>query len=115
LTICLSNNQTKVDSLTYFKYNKNEKSFHLPFTLFIYLIHLPFNSTKSFIGSDFEILDFKVFDRWGILVHDSVEPWTGGRLEGKCYPQGLYVYLFNIRNSRLNVDRLFKGSVTLLH
>ena len=72
------------------------------------------NDVFQALGNDFEILEFKVFDRWGTLVHNSVAPWSGDRLDGKCYPQGLYVYLLNIRINRLNVYRLFKGNVTLL-
>ena len=67
------------------------------------------------LGNDFEIVDFKVFDRWGNLVHDNILPWTGTRLNSDNCPQGVYVYLLIIRNIRLSEDRLFKGSVTLLH
>ena len=66
------------------------------------------------LGDDFEIVEFKVFDRWGNLVHDNVIPWTGGHLGRDNCPLGVYVYLLKIRNSRLNVDNLMKGSVTLL-
>lgn len=66
------------------------------------------------LGDDFEIVEFKVFDRWGTLVHDDNMPWAGSRLDRDKCPVGVYVYVLNVINSRLNVDNLFKGSVTLL-
>lgn len=66
------------------------------------------------LGDNFEIIDFKVFDKWGNLVHDSIAPWTGGNPHGDYYPQGVYVFLLEIGNDRLNLDQAFKGGVTLL-
>ncbi len=67
------------------------------------------------LGDDFQIVDFKVFDRWGNLVHEDIMPWTGSRLGRDKCPLGVYVYVLNVRNNRLNVNKLFKGSVTLLY
>lgn len=66
------------------------------------------------LGEDFEIIEFKILDKWGNLVHDSITPWTG-RSRGKDYfPKDVYVYLLKVKNIRLNKEEYFKGDLTLL-
>jgi gliding motility-associated-like protein len=66
-----------------------------------------------FSQSGVEVRDFKVFNRWGEKVHDSVFEWDG-TYKGKPAPQGVYVYVFQLKIFGEDTDRLTKGSVTLI-
>ena len=59
------------------------------------------------------LMSFEIFDRWGEKVHDGPYPWDGN-YKGKKAPDGVYVYIVNIRlvDNEQDVER--KGSVTLM-
>jgi gliding motility-associated-like protein len=57
--------------------------------------------------------DFKVFDRWGEKVHDSLSPWDGKYRGQLCQP-GVYVYTFSIGLFGRAIDVQEKGSITLI-
>lgn len=66
-----------------------------------------------FSQSGVEVRDFKVFNRWGEKVHDSVYAWDGN-FKGKPAPQGVYVYVFQLGIFGDLTDIQRKGSVTLI-
>lgn len=59
-----------------------------------------------------KLLDFKVFDRWGNLIHVQTEAWDG-RYNGKACPQGVYSWLAQLKMLNGSVFTV-KGSVTLV-
>ena len=62
-------------------------------------------------GEDIEVLDFRIFNRWGDLVHNSVQPWDG-RWQGKPQPMEVYIYAVRVE-SHCGVEELM-GEVTLI-
>ena len=77
-------------------------------------------SISSFAQSVQEILDFKVFDRWGGLRFQksnfqSNDPSLGwdGNSNGKRAPSGVYVYVIKLRLVD-GSEQLLKGDVTLI-
>jgi gliding motility-associated-like protein len=61
----------------------------------------------------YKITEFKVFDRWGEVVHDAANtPWDG-TYKGKNMPADIYVYLFIIK-SMSGEEILLKGDVALM-
>ncbi len=60
-----------------------------------------------------DILEFKIFDRWGELVHDSVNtPWDG-TYNGKPLPNEIYVYFVRVRFND-GTEEFRKGDVALM-
>ncbi len=60
-----------------------------------------------------DILEFKIFDRWGELVHDSVNtPWDG-TFNGKSLPSEIYVYFVRVRFND-GTEEFRKGDVALM-
>ena len=60
---------------------------------------------------EFTVLEFKVFSRWGELVHDSVSPWDG-KYNGEPYPSD--VFFFTITVDTMCGIQKEEGDVTLL-
>ncbi len=59
-----------------------------------------------------EVIEMKIFDRWGEVVHDSVEPWDGV-FGGKKLPSDIYLYMIRVKlNSGEEI--LEKGDVALM-
>ncbi len=44
---------------------------------------------------EFQVLDFKIYNRWGELVHDSVERWDG-KYKGKHHGSDVFVYIITV-------------------
>ncbi len=60
-----------------------------------------------------DILEFKVFDRWGELVHDSVNtPWNG-EYDGKAVPADIYIWFVKARYAD-GREETRKGDVALV-
>ena len=64
------------------------------------------------LGNFFEVVSFKIFDRWGNLVHDAPSPWHGFFKEKEA-AIGVYTYSLNIRNTLLDEEEFMKGDVIL--
>ncbi|MDX2002189.1 MAG: gliding motility-associated C-terminal domain-containing protein [Chitinophagales bacterium] len=58
------------------------------------------------------VLEFKVYNRWGELVHDGAEPWDGTYNNEKA-PIEVYTYYFKLR-FYTGKEETAKGNVTLL-
>lgn len=59
-------------------------------------------------GDNFEVLELRVYDRWGGLIHQGKE-WDGGRAN-----QGLYVYELSYLNLRSGLKETQNGEVQLV-
>ena len=57
-----------------------------------------------------EIMMFKVYNRWGTLVHDDIAPWDGN-YQGKPHPAEVLIYMiqFNTNDGVVNES----GQITL--
>ena len=53
---------------------------------------------------------FKVYNRWGTLVHDDIAPWDGN-YQGKPHPAEVLIYMiqFNTNDGVVNES----GQITL--
>jgi gliding motility-associated-like protein len=60
-----------------------------------------------------EIIEFKVFDRWGELVHDSISNAWDGAFNGKNLPSDIYVYFVRVRFND-GTEEMKKGDVALM-
>jgi len=60
-----------------------------------------------------EIKYFKIFDRWGNLLHNSKNDFWDGTSNGKALSSGTYIYLIEISNFK-GECQVFKGSVTII-
>ena len=62
-----------------------------------------------------EIVEFKIFNRWGEQVYDNETPTTGwdGRKKEKDMPSDVYLYYAIIKKAS-GEEELFKGDVTLI-
>jgi gliding motility-associated-like protein len=60
-----------------------------------------------------EVVEFKVFDRWGELVHDNVSEGWDGSLNGKNLPSDIYVYFVRLKYND-GTEELLKGDVALV-
>ncbi len=65
------------------------------------------------LGNFFEVLDFKIFDRWGDLVHDDPIPWDG-TFRNSDSALGVYTYTLTIRNTLLDEEEFEMGDVLLI-
>jgi len=63
------------------------------------------------IGNGTEILDFKIFNRWGNLVHDEKMAWDGA-VDGDPHPSDVLVYFLRIE-TKDGVEEV-KGDVSLI-
>ena len=64
-----------------------------------------------FSDGEFEIIDFKVYSRWGNLVHNSPEPWDGTFKE-EPVPSAVYVYMVTLK-TKCGMKQ-FTGDITLI-
>ena len=62
-------------------------------------------------GAGTEIVDFKIYNRWGNLVHDDKMPWDG-EVEGNPHPSDVLVYFLRIE-TKDGVEEV-KGDVSLI-
>lgn len=74
------------------------------------------DSFTPVITGDFEKFHVKIYDRWGLLMYESSDPffgWGGNSNTGKPCPDGVYYYVveYNQHNKEVNSQ---KGFVTLL-
>lgn len=60
-----------------------------------------------------EVIEFKVFDRWGELVHDGVSDGWDGSFNGKKLPSDVYVYFVRLRYND-GTEELLKGDIALV-
>lgn len=60
-----------------------------------------------------ELLDIRVFDRWGNLVYEGRNGWDG-RYKGRELPMGSYAFLVRYRKIPGGRVYILKGNVTLL-
>lgn len=66
-----------------------------------------------------EIIEFKVFNKWGQVVFDSksdaegIEGWDG-TYEGADQPRDVYMYVFSYRIRGESETKILRGNVTLL-
>jgi gliding motility-associated-like protein len=60
-----------------------------------------------------EIIEFKVFDRWGELVHDNISNAWDGAFNGKNLPSDVYVYFVRVRFND-GTEEMKKGDVALM-
>jgi gliding motility-associated-like protein len=65
------------------------------------------------INGTYDIIDFRIFSRWGDLVHQSPVSWDGKSLDGKDVPSGVYVYQATLSRPFRNSQQI-TGTVTLL-
>ena len=64
-------------------------------------------------NNGFDILDLKIFDRWGELVHSGPHLSWDGTLRVKAAPPGVYVYLLKYQFATGEI-KSYKGEVTLI-
>lgn len=65
-----------------------------------------------------EVIEFRIYDRWGAMVHNSTDPWNGD-FSGKGQPAGTFTYYIIVRIPDPKVeggtrDQKVQGSLTLL-
>lgn len=63
-------------------------------------------------GGNISIEEFKIYDRWGNLVHDAPAPWDG-QYNGKPFPAEVLVYYIRVRLPDQEEVAL-KGDLTLI-
>ena len=65
-------------------------------------------------GTGFEIVDFRVFNRWGGVVYSAQGSTSGwdGLYKGKAVDLGVYTYLIKVLLGQREI--MLKGSVTLV-
>ncbi len=65
--------------------------------------------------TEIELLDFRIYNRWGELIHDNVLPWDGLH-NGEPLPPEVYLYVAQIRifGCRGDGEQVVRGEVTLL-
>ncbi len=64
-----------------------------------------------FSDGEFEIIDFKVYSRWGNLVHNSHEPWDG-TYKDEAVPSDVYIYMLTLKTEC--EMKQFSGDITLI-
>jgi gliding motility-associated-like protein len=74
------------------------------------------NDDFKVYGSEFLLLDMKIYDRWGACLFQSSEQqeaWNG-RMGSRELRDGLYVYTITLQNLRTGQSELYRGTVQLL-
>ena len=61
---------------------------------------------------------FRIYNRWGQLIHNSTELWDGN-FNNKPQPPGTYIYYIDVQypdpnNPDSNISKSLQGSVILL-
>ena len=62
-------------------------------------------------GNVAEVLNFKIYNRWGNLVHDDINAWDGN-FEGKPHPMDVLIYIIQLDTPDGVVEE--KGDVSLV-
>ncbi len=57
------------------------------------------------------VIDFQIYNRWGQLVHNTLEPWDG-TFKGEPAPSDVYIYIIIVKTNCI-IERL-QGDVSLL-
>lgn len=70
-----------------------------------------FNDTLFPQGKNFELLSFRVYNRWGALLHDDISPWDG--IFKNETVEGMYVYNISFLNERSGDIERMAGDVYL--
>ncbi|NRA51729.1 MAG: gliding motility-associated C-terminal domain-containing protein, partial [Phaeodactylibacter sp.] len=75
-----------------------------------------FNFVAQANIEDLEVLEFKVYNRWGQLVYDNETPSTGwdGNANDREQPTEVYFYLIRIARPNGFELGVFQGDVTLI-
>lgn len=60
-----------------------------------------------------DLIEFKIFDRWGELVHDNINQGWDGRVNGKESTSDIYVYFLRVRFND-GTEQFQKGDVNLM-
>lgn len=63
------------------------------------------------LGNNAAIIDFKIYNRWGSLVHDEKTPWNG-EIDGNPHPTDVLIYVIRIETNE-GVEEM-KGDVSLI-
>ncbi len=63
-------------------------------------------------GGGISILEFKIYDRWGNVVHDQPAPWDG-QYKGQPFPTEVLVYYIKIKLPGQEEVEM-KGDLTLI-
>lgn len=71
------------------------------------------------LGAYQSVTEFRIYNRWGALVHNSTDPWDG-IFNGAMQPTGTFIYYLTVRvpddaNIGQTKDVKVTGSFTLLH
>jgi gliding motility-associated-like protein len=71
------------------------------------------------LGAYQSVTEFRIYNRWGALVHNNTDPWDGN-FNGAMQPAGTFVYYLTVRvpddaNIGQTKDVKVSGSFTLLH
>lgn len=62
-------------------------------------------------GNNATVIDFKIYNRWGNLVHDEKSPWDGA-IDGNPHPSDILIYMIRIETNE-GVEKL-SGDVALI-
>lgn len=62
-------------------------------------------------GNNAEVIDFKIYNRWGNLVHDEKTPWDGA-IDGNPHPSDVLIYMIKIETNT-GVEEM-SGDVALI-
>ncbi len=68
-------------------------------------------------GKDYRALSLQIYDRWGGMVYESLEPpfaWDGNDHHGHPAPSAVYVYLFRYVNTLSGEEEMRNGELVLL-
>ncbi len=68
-------------------------------------------------GKDYRALSLQIYDRWGGVVYESLEPpfaWDGNDRHGRPALSGVYVYLFRYVNTLSGEEEMRNGELVLL-
>jgi len=63
------------------------------------------------LGINFKLESFRIYNRWGALIHDNLEPWDGIYRNQKS--SGVYIYNISFLNFRSGDVETMTGSVSL--
>ena len=66
-----------------------------------------------FKPGNYEIVNIQIFDRWGKIVYEGVQPWNGF-YKNKAQPIGTYAFQVTLQFSLNDEEVIKKGNVTLI-
>lgn len=77
------------------------------------------NEGFNFSGGCVVAVDKKIYSRWGVLIFESSqvkEVWDGRTTAAELAPEGTYFYIFilDLEEEGVPIQKTFKGSVSLL-